>query len=115
MNALLDGVFSTSHKVQSSFFGDSVFFKDSEGEFSIEAAGIFKTSDIIVDSITQQSFFSSTPTLWLDEPYPVKIEQDVELKVRDKYYKIKEIRPDVDDTCLNCLLYEFTPSSLAEQ
>lgn len=100
VNPLLDS--------QEIVFSDDIFLQDEDGQFTVPFKGIFKSQGLLVDSITQQQFFSQNPMMWIRSKLPegITIKQGSIIEHNDKYYTVKEIQDDVDKSCMNLVLYE---------
>ena len=100
---------------QESIFADEIFFQDSQGDFTIAFKGIFKSEGVLIDSVTQQEIVSDEPVLWIKNQLPdgVVASEGKLIKLSDKYFKIKDVRNDLDDSGFNLALYEVRDPSMA--
>lgn len=105
--SLSDNISQASFSAQETVYSDPVLFEDEEGNYTIEAKGIFKSQYTLVDSMTQQEVVSDVPTVWIRRPHPIQLAQGQKLKTKEKYYQIKEIHSDIDENCDNLLLHEI--------
>ena len=94
--------------VQESILADEIFFQDTDGNFTIAFKGILKAEGVLIDSVTQQEIVSNEPVIWIKNQLPegLVVEEGKLLKFLDKYFKIKQIQNDLDESCLNLYLYE---------
>ena len=107
--SLSDSIVQSSFSPQEAVYGDPVFFRADDGEYSIEAKGIFKSQFILVDSMTQQEVLSDSPAIWIRRPTPIPMVQNLKLRHLDNYYQISEVRNDTDENAYNLVLHKIRP------
>lgn len=105
--SVADAINRAAFKTQKRIYGDPIFFKDEEGNFTIESVGIFKSDYSFTDSITQQQVISEEPTIWVERPTVVPIVQGTQIKWKESYFQVKELHNDVDHEAYNLLLHEI--------
>ncbi len=95
---------------QKKIYGDPIFFEDEEEEFTLEYCGIFKSRFQFVDAISQQQVISEEPTFWVSWPLEgVEIKQGTKLQWKDRLFRIKELKRDVDNNAMNLVVHEVGP------
>ena len=93
---------------QEDIFSDNIFFQNNDGDFTIAHKGIFKSESVVFDSVTQQDVVSNEPVLWIQSNLPEGVEavEGILIKLNDRFYKVKDVRNDLDQSCMFLYLYE---------
>ena len=110
-----DGIVASSFGPQKTIYSDKIYFQDEGGDYTVESSGIYKEDYSFTDSITQQQIITSGPTLWIERPTVVPINQNtrikVELKNGPRYFRVTEIHKDVDESAYNLILHDLAAPS----